>query len=333
MLAAADDEPQTSLPLLSAQLQAALKEDALLLQKLEGLEAEDAALLPSQNKHAQGLALLEAKLQKIVSGLIRLGRLPPELLWLRPQDESALAPHHTAMLLRSSLPSWQEQATQLKALLAEMAAQRSLLQAEQQQIKVLRAQLKEKRQTLAALMRLREMAAGKIYKEENVAASKLAQGARNHKELMAALNQLYTENLVPPPRRKNEAGQAATLPRLKRPVSGKIRQSYGAKDADGVLSEGVVFTTLPLSPVLSALSGRVVFAGSFRGYGNLVIVQAGDVFALVSGLSHIAVSVGESLKQGDALGLAAASDESETGEIYLELRQGGKTHNPLPLFG
>ena len=73
-------------------------------------------------------------------------------------------------------------------------------------------------------------------------------------------------------------------------------------------------------------AGRVAYAGPYRGYGRIVIVEhANGWTSLVTGLGTLDVAVGQAVTAGSPLGLAPA----QRGEVTLELRRGGEPVNPL----
>jgi septal ring factor EnvC (AmiA/AmiB activator) len=74
----------------------------------------------------------------------------------------------------------------------------------------------------------------------------------------------------------------------------------------------------------------VAFAGPYRGYGRIVIIEhPGGWTSLVTGLARTDVEVGEPLVAGAPLGVAAASGP----EVMLELRRDGQPVNPLRYVG
>ena len=82
-------------------------------------------------------------------------------------------------------------------------------------------------------------------------------------------------------------------------------------------------------PVASAASGKVIFAGSQRGYGRIVIVQHSEAFSSAYGhLSAINVTVGESVAQGDLLGEVGMTGNSTGPHLHFEIRENGEPVNP-----
>src|SRR6202012_3775800 len=77
------------------------------------------------------------------------------------------------------------------------------------------------------------------------------------------------------------------------PASGDIVISYGAAGGAGATTKGITFQNRPGAEVVAPFDGRVVFAGNFKGYGQILIIGHGDGYhSLVAGLARIDASVG-----------------------------------------
>ena len=84
--------------------------------------------------------------------------------------------------------------------------------------------------------------------------------------------------------------------------------------------------TRPKAQVVAPGAGRVVFAGPYRGYGRIAIVEhANGWTSLVTGLGSLDVDTGQNVTAGTALGLAASGSQG----VSLELRRDGEPVNPL----
>lgn len=83
--------------------------------------------------------------------------------------------------------------------------------------------------------------------------------------------------------------------------------------------------------VRAAATGQVAFAGWFRGYGNLVILDHGDGFhTLYAHLAAVAREVGERVEQGELIGLVGDTGSLKGPYLYFELRANGKPIDPMP---
>lgn len=94
-------------------------------------------------------------------------------------------------------------------------------------------------------------------------------------------------------------------------------------------SQGILFSAPTGTPVRSVAAGKVVFADSMKGWGNLVIIRhANGYLSLYAHNSELKVQTGTRVKQGAVLGLSGQIDGHEAG-MYFEVRKGNDTINPL----
>lgn len=113
---------------------------------------------------------------------------------------------------------------------------------------------------------------------------------------------------------------------LQLPVAGRTLAGFGVQMASGVRSQGVTLAPRPAAQAVAPASGRVVFAGPYRGYGRIVIIDHGGGWtSLVTGLARTNVAVGDTLVAGSPLGVAGTGRP----EVTLELRRDGAPVNPL----
>lgn len=110
------------------------------------------------------------------------------------------------------------------------------------------------------------------------------------------------------------------------PVAGRVVIGFGAPQAAG-LSQGLTLAPREGAQIVAPAAGRVAFAGPYRGYGQIVIIEHdGRWTSLVTGLARSDVSVGDELVGGSPLGIAGSGRPVVT----LELRRSGEPVNPLP---
>ena len=110
------------------------------------------------------------------------------------------------------------------------------------------------------------------------------------------------------------------------PVAGEITAGFGEAGTSGQRQAGIALAARPRAQVVAPGAGRIAFAGPYRGYGRIVIVEhANGWTSLVTGLGTLDVAVGQAVAAGSPLGVAP----EQRGEVTLELRQGGEPVNPL----
>ena len=122
-------------------------------------------------------------------------------------------------------------------------------------------------------------------------------------------------------------------------MRGRLVKGFG-DEAAGLHERGITIAALPGAQVVAPYDGRVVFAGPFRGYGQLLIIAHGEGYhTLLAGMERIYATVGQWVLAGEPVGVmaagdtraAAVSDKTATApRLYVELRQGGEPVDPLP---
>jgi septal ring factor EnvC (AmiA/AmiB activator) len=128
--------------------------------------------------------------------------------------------------------------------------------------------------------------------------------------------------------------------RLPHPVSGDRVLAFGQQTRSGSKSKGVAFATREAAQITSPCDGWVVYAGEFRSYDQVLIINAGGGYhLLLAGMAQINVQVGQFVLSGEPVGKmgqvrAAASGGNPTRPIlYLELRSKERPINPDPWWG
>ena len=124
------------------------------------------------------------------------------------------------------------------------------------------------------------------------------------------------------------------------PVSGEIVREFGGRSKSRSPSRNLAISTRPNSRVQSPSDGWVVYAGPFRSYGQLLILNAGDGHHIVlSGMSDVNVTPGQFVLAGEPVGrmglvqVAAASSldlSSAKPVLYVEFRKNGRSIDPSP---
>ncbi|MEK9724201.1 MAG: peptidoglycan DD-metalloendopeptidase family protein, partial [Rhodospirillaceae bacterium] len=118
--------------------------------------------------------------------------------------------------------------------------------------------------------------------------------------------------------------------RLPFPAIGKAVASYGQPIAQGRTHKGLTLETAQAAQVIAPYEGNVAFAGPFRGYGELLIIEHnGGYHTLLAGMARIDVAVGQWVLVGEPVG-TMGREGARTPALYLEIRRKGQPINPLP---
>ena len=114
------------------------------------------------------------------------------------------------------------------------------------------------------------------------------------------------------------------------PTNGQAQhRSEGMSSAAIAQRPGLEIVAAQGTPVHAIYDGRVAYAGSFDGLGNLVIVDhGGQTFTLYGHLTEFEVAQGTVVIQGQPLGRVGTSPMGRS-TLYFELRVNGRPVDPL----
>ncbi|HEX9836805.1 MAG TPA: peptidoglycan DD-metalloendopeptidase family protein [Alphaproteobacteria bacterium] len=327
-----------------AQAAARIKRDSVAAarkaQDLESdltmLEGEVARLAAAEREKAGALAAQRDRLARLLAAMERIARHPPAALIAEPAAPAEAV--RSAILLRAAVPAVEDKAQALRAELAELAGIRSALAAR-------RAKLDEGSRALAAeRTHLARLVEGKLRlesrtraesRDEAERAAELAAKAESLRELMARIE--AGRKARPPAKPQSAVARAvpSAPPRegsLPFPARGDVARRFGADDASGGHARGITIRTRPGAQVIAPHDGEVVFAGPFRGFGHLLIIQNGEEYhALLGGLARIDAEIGQPVLAGEPVGVMDSSPAGEPA-LYFELRRKGQPINPLPFL-
>lgn len=135
---------------------------------------------------------------------------------------------------------------------------------------------------------------------------------------------------------RRPAGSVAFATRegeLVAPVDAPVARGFGRVVDEEFRTEtfrkGVDFAAPAGDPVRAVAAGEVRFAGWFRGYGRIVILDHGDGYFTVSGhLDRLDVAVGDALDEGDVLGTVGETGSLSGPRLYFEIRRGAEPLDP-----
>ncbi|MEZ5734533.1 MAG: peptidoglycan DD-metalloendopeptidase family protein [Novosphingobium sp.] len=324
---------------------------AAIAARIQETEAEIAehearvALLGRERAELRArLAERQQPVVRLTAALQRLSRRPPALALLRPG--SVRDTMHMRALLATMLPEVESRTAALKLEIERARALERRAQVAARDLRKSEAELQARRQSLAAIetrQRLASRRAAGTASREADRALALAEKARDLGDLVDELGRAgeLREQLADlpgpimrPPRPEDsqvvviEQSPASSegLSSYMLPVSGRLTTGFG-EAADGpARSQGIALATRAGAQVVAPASGRVAFAGPYRGYGSIVIIEhPGGWTTLVTGLARLDTRVGEELVSGSPLGITGAGEP----EVTLELRREGEPVNPL----
>lgn len=296
--------------------------------RMSGLESRIAGLHAEESKKSRALRQGRRQLARMLAALQRLARHPPFALVALPASPTDTV--RSAILLRGAVPRVEARAMEIKNDLHRLAGLRSDIAREQKELAEAGKALDRERRELASLIDRKTVLERSALAESgtaNTRISKLASQARNLKDLIDKLAAARKRQRAPVA--KPDGGiRPSTTGRL--PALGRIVQQFGRSDNPNVEAKGVTIRTRPAARVVSPAKGEVVFAGPFRGYGQLLIIEHdGGYHVLLAGLTRVDAVVGDEVLEGEPVGVMNLSAGAKP-KLYFELRRNGHPVNPLP---
>jgi len=123
---------------------------------------------------------------------------------------------------------------------------------------------------------------------------------------------------------------------LPMPVQGRMLIRFGQSGADGAASKGIHIETRPAAQVVSPCDGTILYAGPFRSYGQLLIIDPGGGYhVVIAGMDRIQVTQGQTILVGEpiaTMGAEPRSGEKTTARpiLYVEFRRDQQSIDPAP---
>ncbi|MFG1378552.1 murein hydrolase activator EnvC family protein [Xanthobacter autotrophicus] len=297
-------------------------------QQLIDVEGRIGVLDGSAADLSASLAKRRGVLAQVLAALMRMGREPPPALLMRPDD--ALDAVRSAILLGALLPELRVEAETLAADLSEQARVRGELTAARDSLTRLRAELDDDRKRLSILVTERQRRQAEEQPVPPIDRSQAETVAKSTGDVHDLVTRLETE--VGPSARAADAAKAVTRPiepgkpdltalrnparitpaiafsqakgLLPLPVAGVTLKGFGAPDSVGGAEKGMTIATRAGAPVSAPADGWVVYAGPFRSYGQLLIINAGGGYhILMAGMERITVDLGQFVLAGEPVGV------------------------------
>jgi murein hydrolase activator len=208
--------------------------------------------------------------------------------------------------------------------LAQGRATELAIEQEQSVLADAQAAIDSERAEIVTLLARRRAAQTQLVNDAAAAdrrARTLAAEARTLRELAARVQ--------PASGRAANTGGASSIPATwLAPAEGRIARAYGVREGGAPATQGVTLTTRDGAQVVAPAAGEVAYAGVFRSYGQVLILNVDGGYAVVlTGLDTINARVGDRVRAGQPVGEMSATATSAP-ELYVEVRRGGQPVDP-----
>jgi septal ring factor EnvC (AmiA/AmiB activator) len=333
------------------QAEGTAREAAAVAARIQETEAQIAVqrariqLIASQRADLRArLAERQGPLARLIGALQRLSRRPVLLALLRPGSVRDAV--YMRAMLDTMLPQVEQRTAALRGAIERGRMLEGQAGAAAAGLADAQGQMRERRRQLAVLesrQRLAGREASGIAARESDRALALAEKARDLgdlveevgrqgelRETLAGLPGPIMRPVRPEDARVIEAAQFVPppegMPGYMLPVVGRLVTGFGEQAPGQARSIGLVLAPRALAQVVAPAPGRVAFAGPYRGYEGIVIIEHdGGWTSLVTGLARVDAVVGATVVAGSPLGTTGP----RAPRVMVELRRDGAPVNPL----
>jgi septal ring factor EnvC (AmiA/AmiB activator) len=336
---------------------------AARVRDVEGRIADTETRLQALNGREQeirsSLASRRSEVVEVLAALQRAGRRTPPALLVRPDD--ALQSLRTAMLLGAVVPELRARAETLSADLGELVAVRKRITSERDRLASDRDRIRDDQTRLAALIDERQKKQAGIEKDVDAEGARAVALARQVGDLQGLITRMEQDvksaakaaaaatmqgsgksdpALQKNPNRTSPAIVFASAKGLfKFPVNGTKIRDFGGSNGAGGIEKGISLATRSGAQVTTPCDGWVVYAGPFRSYGQLLILNAGGGYhVLIAGMERISVNIGQFVLTGEPVATMGTTSQvasvlatnASQPVLYVEFRKDGIPIDPGP---
>jgi septal ring factor EnvC (AmiA/AmiB activator) len=354
-----------------ARLSEALIETTAKVQDAERGAAAATDKLASLNATAQELSgSLErrrAVIADVLAALQRMGSNPPPAVLVKPEDMSEAVRAATVMgslipelkseieaarrdldalgKTREAIAGERDELTERsRALAADKARLAALIDARQQSLASAQDALGSQQQRADELLKRATSLKDLIGRIDSENAARKAAAAAAHAADVAVATEIEARAKAArgadPARLKPEISFADAKGQVPLPAAGAILKTFGSPGDRGGAERGVSLATPAGATVSAPVDGAILFAGAYRTYGQLLIIDAGGgYYVLLAGMDRINVEPGEFVLAGEPIGVmgdgsvrmaTAAAVGAARPVLYIELRKDGTAIDPGP---
>lgn len=305
-----------------------------------GITAAETRIRIIENLRAEQRARLAERQEPVVrltAALQTMARRPPALALVQPGSLDEVV--HVRSLLASTLPIIRARTARLRAEVDRGNALRRQADVAVAALERSQQELKTQRVALARLEAVELRRSQSLVDSAMVQSDRALALGEEARDIGARIDTLGYQAKIraslamlpaPAPRPgRAPAPPPARAPRYILPVSGRLVTGMGEISDAGVHARGLTFEVAPGAAIVAPRDARVAYAGKYRGYGSIVILDHGGGWSsVITDLAAIEVTLGARVRLGAPLGRAGSAKP----RITVELRRRGRPFPIAPLL-
>lgn len=319
-------------------------------EALDSVQSQLNELEKQMSAQSEALSQNREDLSRMISSLVKLARNKPPPLILSPDTSKKAV--RTAYIIQDLTSKIEAKSTVIEADLLRLEALREDIEQQQQSKNLATRNLFEAEREIRLLVAEKQAYYDRVSNQTTKLEDKANALAEASESLEAFFEALAKETSVSP-RLKPSPPKYGNLsqgykPRRKPlpPLSSKsdstgfatklgaqgIIHTFGSVNELNEKALGNTYLTSANAQVYTPEAGKIVYAGLFRSYGRILIIDIGSGYhILLAGLHELYAKQGQNLSKGEPVGEMAIGQKAQ--ELYFEVRQNGKVINPSRWFG
>ncbi len=316
---------------LRRRLVAAAANRDQLEREVESTETRLIRMRASERDANAKLMANRAALEDVVIALIAMERDRPPALAVRPDNAAEAA--RAAILMGEVAPILEGRARKAAQDISQLRNLRQTILMQNQRYREANTRLQTARQTIGVLIEQRRTLQARLLRDAQTERGRIAEIVRRAGDLRDLVTRLggTLPGVGDNSAQKGPAfasGFERARGQISYPAVGQIVIGFDARLEEGGRSEGVTIRTRRAAQVVSPYDGEVEFAGPFRSYGRVLIINVGSGYHLVlAGLATTFAEAGQEVLAGEPIG-EMATDARIVPNLYMEVRQASEPQNP-----
>ncbi len=301
-------------------------------RELRDLEARERAAAGDFGRRREQLA-------ETVGALHRIALRPPVTLVTRAERANDAV--RGALMLRTFVAELERKAAQLRDEIAGYDLLREAIRQSRGAVAAAGSDLGRARRSLAGLIERKQALLTETEQDrarQKARLEALTAEAKTLRELLAKLERekagatTSRAAAVTEPEPGRIRSFAGARGQLVLPALGAVVPRFGPEEKFGEFSKGLFIEARSGAQAVAPFDGQVVFAGPFRGYGRILIIEHRDGYhSLIVGLGRIDAAVAQWVLAGEPIG-TVGEHEAQGSQVYVEIRQSGRPVDPANWF-
>ena len=311
-----------------------------LEKKVYATEGKIQALKTKQDAITKQVSIQDQRLGKTLLTLQTINRLRGTSFLTYP--EKALQDKRAFTVLYATVPALHKKSQQLKKNLSALKQIKAETSEEKNSLVTTITRLQEEKDQLSSLLREKRQGQKNVIVRAQKAQRSLAALAKKSQSLNDLVGRLFASRI--PLQRPQKGARSPHTPRtvkgatigpLPLPAEGPVSDNFNDTTVPNRL-QGLMVETRNGSYVTAPFDGVILFAGPFRSYGQLLILEIREGYhILMAGIEKLNTFVGQQVLAGEPLGSMGSNKNAGTpfgNRLYVEVRENNQPVSPWRWF-